>query len=39
MMLKVGRKYNVGYDVITTGKNQRRKMPIWHHIGVLNNYS
>jgi len=38
-MLKVGRKYNVGYDMISAGKTQRRKMPIWHHIGVLDNYS
>jgi len=39
MMLKVERKYNIGYDVISAGKTQRRKMPIWHHIGVLDNYS
>ena len=38
-MLKVGRKYNVRYDVISASKTQRRKMPIWHHIGVLDNYS
>lgn len=27
-MLKVERKFNVGYDVIAAGKSQRRKMPI-----------
>jgi len=38
-MLKNGRKYNIGYDTIVAGKDQRRKMPLWHHVGVLDNYS
>ena len=37
-MLKIGRKYNIGYDTIVAGKDQRRKMPLWHHVGVLNNH-
>jgi len=37
-MLKTGRKYNIGYDAIVARKNQRRKMPLWHHIGVLDNH-
>jgi len=27
-MLKIGRKYNIGYDIIVAGKDQRRKMPL-----------
>ena len=38
-MLKIGRKYNIGYDTIVAEKDQRRKMPLWHHIGVLDNHS
>jgi len=38
-MLKTGRKYNIGYDAIVAGKYQRRKMLLWHHIGVLDNHS
>jgi len=37
-MLKTGRKYNIGYNVIAVGKDQRKKIPLWHHIGVLDNY-
>jgi len=37
-MLKIGRKYNIGYDTIVAGKDQRRKMPLWHHVGVLDNH-
>ena len=39
IILKVERKYNIRYNVIATGKNQRRKMPVWHYIEVLDNYS
>jgi len=38
-MLKIGRKYNIGYDTIVAGKDQRRQMPLWHHVGVLDNHS
>jgi len=38
-MLKIGRKYNIGYDAIVARKDQRRKMPLWHHVGVLDNHS
>jgi len=27
-MLKIGKKYNIGYDTIVAGKDQRRKMPL-----------
>jgi len=37
-MLKISRKYNIGYETIVAGKDQRRKMPLWHHVGVLNNH-
>jgi len=37
-MLKISRKYNIGYDTIVAGKDQRRKMPLWHHVGVLDNH-
>jgi len=38
-MLKISRKYNIGYDAIVAGKDQRRKMLLWHHVGVLDNHS
>ena len=37
-MLKIGKKYNIGYDTIVAGKDQRRKMPLWHHVEVLDNH-
>jgi len=37
-MLKVGRKYNIGYNTIVAEKDQRQKIPIWHYIGVLDNH-
>jgi len=38
-MLKISRKYNINYDAIVAGKDQRRKIPLWHHVGVLDNHS
>ena len=38
-MLKISRKYNIDYDAIVAGKDQRRKIPLWHHVGVLDNHS
>jgi len=38
-MIKVGRKYKVGYDVLEAGPKPRRLLPIWHHIGIEDNYS
>ena len=38
-MLKISRKYNINYDAIVAGKDQRRKIPLWHHVGVPDNHS
>ena len=37
-MLKVRRKYNIDYNIMVANKNQKKKMPIWHHIKILDNY-
>jgi len=38
-MIKVGRKYKVGYNVLEAGPKPRKLLPIWHHIGIEDNYS
>jgi len=38
-MIKVGRKYKVGYDILEAGPKPRKLLPIWHHIGIKDNYS
>jgi len=37
-MIKVGRKYKVGYDILEAGPKPRKLLPIWHHIGIEDNY-
>jgi len=37
-VLKIGKKYNIGYDIIVAGKDQKRKLLLWYHIEVLNNH-
>ena len=38
-MIKIGRKYKIGYDVLEAGPKPRQLLPIWHHIGIEDNYS
>ena len=38
-IIKVSRKYKVGYDILEAGPKPRRLLPIWHHIGIEDNYS
>jgi len=38
-MIKIRRKYKIGYDVLEAGPKPRQLLPIWHHIGIEDNYS
>jgi len=38
-MIKVDRKYKVEYDILEAGPKPRKLLPIWHHIGIEDNYS
>ena len=38
-MIKIGRKYKIEYDVLEAGPKPRQLLPIWHHIGIEDNYS
>ena len=38
-IIKVGRKYKVGYNVLEAEPKPRKLLPIWHHIGIEDNYS
>ena len=38
-MIKIGRKYKIEYDVLEAGPRPRQLLPIWHHIGIEDNYS
>lgn len=38
-MLRTGRKYNVGYDALVVGEKVQNNLPIWYHLGILDNYS
>jgi len=37
-MLKTDKKYNIGHNAIVTDRDQRRKLSLWYHIGVLDNH-
>jgi hypothetical protein len=37
-MIRVARKYNIGFDALKISIETKRMMPIWHHIGTNNNY-
>jgi ribonuclease HI/exonuclease III/chemotaxis regulatin CheY-phosphate phosphatase CheZ len=38
-MLKVGRRFNIGIDALKINEITKRKLPIWHHIAVKDNYT
>ena len=38
-MLKTARKYNIEMDAPKLSKETKRELPIWHNIGVENNYA
>jgi len=38
-MIKIGRKYKIGYDILEAGPKPRQLLPIWHYIGIKDNYS
>jgi ribonuclease HI/exonuclease III len=37
-MLRIGRKYNIGFDTPKISKDTKSEMPMWHHIAATNNY-
>jgi ribonuclease HI len=37
-MLRIGRKYNIGFDTPKISKDTKSDMPMWHHIAATNNY-
>lgn len=37
-MLRVARKYNIGFDALKVSIETKRMMPIWHHIAANSNH-
>ena len=37
-MMRVARKYNIGFDALKVSNETKRMMPIWHHIAAENNF-
>jgi hypothetical protein len=38
-MLKIAKKYNIGIDAMKISVDTKRKLPIWHHIAITDNYT